>query len=246
MSRASILIGTPCYGGMVTHVYMRSIIKLMSYAAARDIELNLGLLAHDSLITRSRNTIVANFLDTPQYTHLLFIDADTGFEPEAVERMLEFNEDLVAGMYPVKVIHWPQVQRKISEGIKSEALPQSGLNYVGIPCKDGEREERNGFVTGTSAGTGFMLIKRKVIENMAAQYPETKYKAIQTYPLPKSPSQNQYNLFDCMIDPETGTYLSEDFTFCYRWRKMGGKIWLDKQSKLTHIGSYEFEGNPLN
>jgi hypothetical protein len=45
-----------------------------------------------------------------------------------------------------------------------------------------------------------------------------------------------------MIDPETGTYLSEDFTFCWRWRKIGGQIWLDQKSELTHIGCYEFEG----
>lgn len=240
--RARILIGTPCYGGLVTHVYMQSILKLMAYAASHDIELNLALLAHDSLITRSRNTILSRFLDTPSMTHLLFIDADTGFEPEEVERLLRFDQDLVAGMYPVKVIHWPQVAQRAAS-VRPEELSQAGLNYVGIPCKGPEREERNGFVTGTYAGTGFMLIRRNVAEQMAAAYPETKYKAIQTYPLPKNPSPNQYNLFDCMIDPETGTYLSEDFTFCARWRKLGGKIWLDQQSRLVHVGAYEFDGN---
>ncbi|MDD3287524.1 MAG: hypothetical protein PHX43_00760 [Alphaproteobacteria bacterium] len=245
MPKASILIGTPCYGGMVTHVYMQSIIKLMSYAASRDIELNLALLAHDSLVTRSRNTILANFLDTPRMTHLLFIDADTGFEPEQVERMLDFDKDLVAGMYPIRVIHWPQVQKRISADTNSDELPQLGLNYVGIPCKGEEKQEIDGFVTGTYAGTGFMLMKRSVAESMAKAYPETKYKAMQTYPLPKHPSPNQYNLFDCMIDPDTGTYLSEDFTFCYRWRKMGGKIWLDQRGELVHVGSYEFSGNPM-
>ena len=34
-------------------------------------------------------------------------------------------------------------------------------------------------------------------------------------------------LFECMIDPETKEYLSEDFGFCRRWRALGGKIWLD-------------------
>jgi len=49
--------------------------------------------------------------------------------------------------------------------------------------------------------------------------------------------------FECAIDRETGAYLSEDFTFCYRWCKTGGKVWLDTQSKLTHVGNYKFQGD---
>lgn len=244
MARPHILIGTPCYGGLVTHNYMQSILKLMSYASSNDIRLNLAMLAHDSLITRSRNSIFAHFLDMPQYTHLFFIDADIGFEPQQVERLLNFDQDFVAGMYPIKVIYWPQVRKHIGEAQTEAELTQSGLNFVGIPCKGEERQERDGFVTGTYAGTGFMLFRRSVAEQMAAAYPETKYKTIQTYPLPKFPSRNQYNVFDCMIDPDSGTYLSEDFTFCHRWRKLGGKIWLDQQSHLTHVGAYEFQGIP--
>ena len=78
---------------------------------------------------------------------------------------------------------------------------------------------------------------------MVSAYPETKYNEIQTYPVPKVPSRNQYNLFDCVIDPDTGVYLSEDFSFCKHWRDCGGKIWLDRESKLTHVGSYEFIGD---
>jgi hypothetical protein len=47
-----------------------------------------------------------------------------------------------------------------------------------------------------------------------------------------------------MIDPETKAYISEDFGFCQKWRDLGGKIWLDTEGKLTHIGSYSFNGNP--
>ncbi len=47
-----------------------------------------------------------------------------------------------------------------------------------------------------------------------------------------------------LIDPETGGYLSEDFTFCHRWRRIDGKIWLDTKGRLKHVGSYEFDGSP--
>jgi len=243
MQYANVLIGTPCYGGMVTHVYMQSILQMVAYGASRNVMFSLGLLAHDSLVPRARNTLMAKFLDTPSLTHLFFVDADIGFPAEALCRLLDFDQDVVAGMYPLKVIHWPQVVKRMND-VPETQIQHSGLNYVGIPCKGDELEERDGFATGTYAGTGFMLIKRAAAERMAASYPETKYKMAQTYPVPKDPSPNLYNIFDCIVDPETGTYLSEDFTFCHRWRKIGGKIWLDRETKLTHIGSFQFEGDP--
>lgn len=242
MSFANVLIGTPCYGGMVHHLYMQSVLQMLAYASSRNIMFSLGLLANDSLITRARNALFAKFLDTPAFTHLFFIDSDIQFPPEAIERMLNFKQDIVAGMYPLKVIHWPQVAERLP-AMKPEDHPTAGLNYVGIPCKGEEREERDGFVTGNYAGTGFMLISRAAAQKMAQSYPETKYKFAQTYPIPKDQSPNLHNIFDCMVDPDTGAYLSEDFTFCKRWRNIGGKIWLDRQTKLTHIGNYAFNGD---
>lgn len=243
MSYSNVLLGTPCYGGLVTHVYMESILKMVAYGATQNVMFTLGMLAHDSLVPRARNKLMAKFLDTPNLTHLFFIDADLGFPPEAIKRMIDLDEDVVAGMYPLKVIHWPQVAKKAGAET-AETLPASGLNYVGIPCKGDEREEKNGFVTGEYAGTGFMLIKREAALKMVEAYPETKFKTAQTYPPEKNPSDNNYNLFDCIVDPETGTYLSEDFTFCHRWRKLGGKIWLDRETTLSHIGGYTYTGDP--
>jgi hypothetical protein len=245
MSERFVLIGTPCYGGLVTHVYMQSVLRLMMAPPQPGVRLGIIMSAHDSLITRSRNAIVANFLDTPGSTHLMFIDADIGFEIEEFQRLLRFDEDLVAGRYPLKVRDWNrtfELAKKAEPGAQLESL---GLSYVGHACPVNEIEARDGFMTGIYAGTGFMLIKRRALEQMIAAYPETKYREAQTYPKAKEPSPHLYNLFDCMIDPESGDYLSEDFTFCHRWRKLGNKVWLDTQSALTHVGSTEFRGEPL-
>ena len=243
--RPNVLIGTPCYGGLVTHVYVHSLLKLMSYGTANNIGLGLFTAAHDSLITRSRNTVVAAFLDNPDMTHLMFIDADTGFLPEQFGRLLRFDEDIVAGMYPVKNLDWTRSARAcITGSLTAEQLRESGLHYVGIPCDPRELEQRDGFVTAEFAGTGFMLIRRSALERLTAAYPETKYQSTHSYPAPAASSPNQYALFDAMIEPETRKYLSEDFAFCYRWRKLGGKVWLDTRSRLKHVGSYEFQGSP--
>ena len=45
-----------------------------------------------------------------------------------------------------------------------------------------------------------------------------------------------YSFFDTVHDPDDNRYLSEDYTFCRRWQKIGGEIWLDPNTKLNHIG----------
>jgi hypothetical protein len=46
-----------------------------------------------------------------------------------------------------------------------------------------------------------------------------------------------------MIDSASGTFLSEDYSFCRRWTDMGGEIWADLESRLTHVGPMVFNGN---
>ncbi len=244
MSKPFILIGTPCYGGQVFQGFMESIIQLMGYASRNDFDVSLALLGGDSLITRSRNKLVATFLDMKQATHLMFIDADIAFQPEDVHRMLKFDHEVVAGLYPIKNFDWEKFKNKASLDMPATKLAEAGLHYVGMPSPEKEREERNGFVTGTYAGTGFMLMRRSCLERMVFAYPQTKYALAHTYPVVKEQSQNQYALFDCMIEPDTHIYLSEDFTFCRRWRDIGGKIWLDPQSRLSHYGQWRFQGTP--
>jgi hypothetical protein len=238
----NLFVATPSYGGMVHQRYMQSAIALLQQGPALGFTVRIELLGYDSLITRSRNALVARFLDDPAATHLFFVDADIAFEVEQVVRMLRFREDVVAGMYPLKMLYWgaAAVARAQSGGESFDSAP---LRYVGFPCEGEARETRDGFVTGLYAGAGFMLIRRAALLRMIEAFPETRYTAAHTQPVP-SGSPNQYALFDCMIDPATGHYLSEDYAFCHRWRSIGGRIWLDTRGVLTHIGSHEFSGQP--
>lgn len=239
-----IMIATPCYGGLVMQGYMESVIGLMGYAGRNDFDVSLALLGGDSLITRSRNNLVAAFLDKQEPTHLMFIDADISFRAEDVHRLLLFNHDVAAGMYPLKNMDWAKLKKNLSPDMAEDKLAEAGLHFVGLPCPEKEREQREGFITGIYAGTGFMMIRRSCFERMMLAYPETKYTVAHTYPIPKERSPNQFALFDCMIEPGTDIYLSEDFTFCRRWRQIGGKIWLDPRARLTHTGNYKFQGTP--
>jgi len=100
------MVATPCYGGLVTQRYMQSICALLAYGNAHGLSVGVELLGYDSLIPRARNTLVTTFLDQPAATHLMFIDADIGFDPADVGRMLLFDKEVVAGMYPLKIINY--------------------------------------------------------------------------------------------------------------------------------------------
>ncbi|WP_158744241.1 hypothetical protein [Acidisphaera sp. L21] len=236
-----ITLATPCFGGLVTQLYMRSVMELAAVAHIAGFQISVELLGHDSLITRSRNALVGRFLDDPRATHLLFVDADIGFEPDQLSRMLQFNQDVVAGVYPFKQIEWGD--GGLQRAVNGEPLETAGLRYVGTACTGAEFQDRDGFVTAQYAGTGFMLIKRAALLRMVAAYPELRYDATPTNAAPGVESFH-YALFDCIIDPATNKYLGEDYGFCQRWRTIGGTVWLDTRSTLTHVGSTEFVGRP--
>src|ERR1700761_5251421 len=100
----NLTIGTPCFGGQVSWLYTVSLLKLQSAFTKRGWNVNYLLQAGDALIPRARQTIIGHFLNNPDATHLLFIDADIGFEPEQVIRLLEFGADVSGAVYPVKQI----------------------------------------------------------------------------------------------------------------------------------------------
>lgn len=75
----------------------------------------------------------------------------------------------------------------------------------------------NGFASINSVGTGFMCIERGAFERMTEA----------------GIGKNEF--FDTMrIGDE---YLADDHAFCHRWRGIGGEIYLDTLSNLTHQGT---------
>ena len=241
--RAHVFLATPCYGGVVTQGYMQSVFGMMQIAQSDGYDITLALLGQDALITRSRNTLLAHFMENLSATHILFVDGDISFDPALVQRMLMARKEIVAACYPLKTFYWDaHSEHQLKQGVPPST---AGLRYVGELCQGDLAKREGSLATATYVGTGFMLISRTVIDQMIISYPETRYSGVHAYPTDQTVRPVPHALFDCMIDPVTRTYLSEDFTFCYRWRALGGEIWLDTRSRLTHTGPTDFQGAPV-
>jgi hypothetical protein len=237
-----LMVGTPCFGGQLSLLYFASMFKLQrALRAYPNVELLVQLQDGDALITRARANVVAAFLDNPNTTHLLFIDADIGFEPDQVLRLLGSGADVVAGAYPIKRINWDKVKDVVSA--KKPKEQSAALDYV-LEMKDPNHIAAvNGFARIRYAGTGFLMIRRHVLEKMCRQYPLLQFRHEHSISGSLTNSSNRFALFECIIDQETGTYLSEDFSFCKRWTDMGGEIWADLESRLNHVGPATFYGD---
>ena len=170
---------------------------------------------------------------------MLFIDADIGFEPEQVLRLIECGADMCAAVYPIKRIDWDKVKTAIEAARPNPAA--AALQYVFEVEDPNAVIEKGGFVKVRYAGTGFLMIRRAALEKMCARYPQLRYKRDHSLDAATA-SDNRFALFECMI-AEDGTYLSEDFAFCKRWTDMGGEIWADLNSKLNHVGPMTFRGD---
>ena len=207
-----------------------------------NVELKVQMRDGDALITRARANLMTLFLDDPTATHFLFVDADIGFEPEQVFRLIESGADVVAGVYPIKRVNWDKARRVIEN--RRPNVPSAALDYV-LEIDDPDHVAVvNGFTRVRYAGTGFLMIRRHVFEKMCAHPAYASLQFFREHSLDAlAGSPNRFALFECMIDPATGTYLSEDFAFCKRWTDIGGEIWADLESRLDHVGPSVFHGD---
>jgi hypothetical protein len=241
--RFNLVVATPCFGGQVSTIYTTSLFNLQqAVQKLSNVKLKVHLRDGDALITRARANLVTLFLDDAAATHLLFVDADIGFTPEQVFRLIESGADMVAGCYPIKRVDWDKVRRVLTSGHPNPG--SASLDYVLEVDSPDQIKVVSGFARVRYAGTGFLMIRRHVLERMCAHplYAPLKFQREHSRDA-LAGSPNRYALFECMIDPATGTYLSEDFAFCKRWTDIGGEIWADLQSRLDHVGPSVFRGD---
>jgi hypothetical protein len=179
----------------------------------------------------------------------MFIDADIEFQVEDVIKLIAHNKDVAVGAYPKKGVNWQRIRESVrlkDDAYTDQQIASFGSDYA-INFKFINRDAKQiaieqGLIRLHDGATGFMMIKREVIDKMITAYPELKYNNDLNTPPELNP--HFYAFFDTMIDPKDKRYLSEDYTFSRRWQDIGGEIWLDPSISLNHYGSFNFQGNP--
>lgn len=236
-----VFIATPMYGGQCTGPYTLGLLRTCMALAHMNVAAMVAFVANESLITRARNTLVQQFLRSDA-THLLFIDADIGFEPEAVVALLEADEDVVCGLYPKKEINWGRIHQVAQGGGRTDLHDFAGA-YVLNALHDGEvTPDDKGLIEVRHGGTGFMLIRREVFNRLAPYVPSYRTSTERNPDTGKYVKPLTYEFFATSID-DSGALLSEDYHFCELFRRHGGKIYANPFINLQHVGTYVFSGD---
>lgn len=215
MPAPSLYLATPCYGGAAHVSYLRALLALEAACAERDFGLHIDLGGGEALIGRARAGMMARFLASDADA-LMFVDADVGFRPEDVFRLLAADKEVIGGVYPRKRQAGGEVALEL-EPAAGEPAPPAG----GAP----------GRVRWT--GLGFLMVRRSAALRLQAGYPELRARLGDVN---AAGVETATMVFDSFVEPETGRYLADHQALCRRWRDLGGEVWADPGCRLTHLG----------
>jgi len=240
--KGNIFVATPMYGGQCTGYYTQSLLTLGPVLNQNGYDMAYSAMFNESLIQRGRNALAHGFMQRPECTHLMFIDADIKFNPQDIIKMIEADKDIICGIYPKKEINWVEVEKAVKEGVPTDRLKTRTASVV-VNLKD-----YAGSVTVPvsepveifNGGTGFMLIKRSTFETMKSVVNSYNNDVLFLDGGISNDRITEY--FACAIEPGTERLLSEDYFFCWKAREAGLKVWAAPWAQLGHFGSYLFEG----
>lgn len=215
----SIFIALPAYDFKVSLKLAVSLARFTQIAPQHGIDVHIGSICGCSVVSRARNLLVKDFLDSDA-TELLFIDSDINFEPEDILRLMAWGTDTRKGI----VAAVPRVR-------DPNPVYIANLDY------DENHEltmNRMGLVRAEHVATAFMWVNRKVFEDLVAAHPEWTY-------WDKRAGKDLSAIFDFKVTREG--YIGEDFLFCDRAREAGYEVWIDPTITLGHMGVQEYTGN---
>jgi len=223
-----IFLFVPAFGQMVSATTFLTTHALRQHLMSKGIGGGISTLSFPD-IAELRSMAITVWYDTmPNSTHILFIDADMGFPPELVTDMLMFNEPIVGTVYP---------QRKMP------------LSWAGSGTGASMTERRGDHMLVEGVGFGCTLIRRDVVTKMIEKFPELIDTRLQLHPAGETLRQTGTNrllrFFEKLDLPERGL-VSEDLSFCIRWKECGGQVWANIGHRMSHVGPYDYAGRYLD
>lgn len=183
LQKRGLFIATPMYGGMCAGMFAKSCADLSAICAQNGIPLQFYFLFNESLITRARNYCCDEFM-RGQMQHLMFIDADIGFNPQDVIALMalqsaeEEKYEIIGGPYPKKCISWEKIRMAVDKGVADEdpnILERFVGDYVFNP-KGVTSFRIDQPVEVLEIGTGFMMVAKSAMQKFHDNYQEYMYR----------------------------------------------------------------------
>ncbi len=217
----AVFIATPI-ARHPTRQYAMSLARTFATLTETGIRGYLQTVVGSSNLPRARNELVAEFLAS-DFTDLLWIDDDMGWEPGAVIRLLASGQSLIGGV-----------------GARKRPLADADPEKWCVRVDRGRRlvQDAFGAVQVDAIGTGFLKVERCVFEALAQAYPARRRQGFATMPAAARARYHGFYRFD--DSPEEW---GEDFQFCRDWTALGGTCWADPMIRLVHSGEAEYGGD---
>ena len=243
MKPTKLAILTPMYGGTCSANYCVSVTDLARVLSLAGIAFDFFTLSNESLVQRARNVLFNQARRDPETTHILMVDADIGFDPQDVIRLLALQVDFVCGAYSRKSIEWERIRTAARAGVGDLGAHASSTFVHGLEglVELGQVRDQQ-LVEIKRAGTGFMLLRASVLDQMERSGLLASYKNRQEVLSANYVAKGDRltAFFHCPIDSGEDDLISEDYYFCDMWRKTGGVIWLAPWVRLSHWGTWSF------
>lgn len=237
-----ILIATPAANGQVTTVYAESIAHLCKALAQQRIDYGYQTTSYADL-ELSRNLLASAAL-AQSFTHILFVDADMGFKPRAVQRLIGKNVAVVGAVCAKRdlplfaILDDVKPEHKEAGNGWQRAIISRHMQFSGDPLKVDGRikiEQHDGFAIFQGIGMGLTLIScdalRQIVDKNLVHRQIEVGKV--TYAV--------YGFFDRQRH-SNGDLYGEDYSFCLRWQKCDGEIWALLDEPILHVGAYNYVG----
>jgi hypothetical protein len=234
----NILLATPTYSGLGPE-YVASMMRLQRALGAQGIR-SRNVFNSMAEVARSRNALATHFWESPELTHLLFVDSDMSFEPSAVDALIRARRPLVGAVYPKRKLDLERFAAEARRQPDTRLAIAAALEWVVVPGSE-SAEVADGLCKVDGLGMGLCLIARDVFARMLEAGPISRDPTPHATLLHKGPA---LGFFDT-IQTDQGL-VPEDLAFCRRWRQCGGDVWAMLDQEIGHVGSMVFRGRCLD
>jgi hypothetical protein len=238
-----VLIATPTAGGIVKTLFASTLVKVA--VTLRDAGWNVVFTSIDGpSVSAARNYFANLLLRQPDCTHLAMIDSDMSFEGSVIWRLLRSGKSVVAAAYSQRRMDMEAFARAARDPkLAIPDLAALSLKYNLEPeLEQGTRQVRviDGVCRVTRIALGCAVVRREAFENMIA----SGMARLQADHSPERLGlEGPFYDFFSEITLEDGTRLSEDYSFCKRWRSVpGNEIWAVVNEPIGHVGEMIYSG----